>query len=53
MSKDLSNYRDKYFKGELIEKNLPKDPFDLFDNWFEDLEKFVMKEKTMQCLYQQ
>ena len=24
MSKDLSNYRDKYLKGELIEKNLPK-----------------------------
>ena len=40
MSKDLSNYRDKYLKGELIEKKLPKDPFDLFDNWFEDLEKF-------------
>ena len=40
MSKDLSNYRDKYLKGELIEKSLPKDPFDLFDNWFEDLEKF-------------
>ena len=40
MSKDLSNYRDKYLKGELIEKNLPEDPFDLFDNWFEDLEKF-------------
>ena len=40
MSKDLSNYRDKYLKGELIEKNLPKNPFDLFDNWFEDLEKF-------------
>ena len=40
MSKDLSNYRDKYLKGELIENNLPKNPFDLFDNWFEDLEKF-------------
>jgi pyridoxamine 5'-phosphate oxidase len=40
MTKDLSNYRDKYLKGELIEKKLPKDPFDLFDNWFEDLEKF-------------
>ncbi|RZP05875.1 MAG: pyridoxamine 5'-phosphate oxidase [Flavobacteriales bacterium] len=40
MSKDLSNYRNKYLKGELIEKNLPTDPFDLFDNWFEDLEKF-------------
>ena len=39
MSRDLSNYRDKYLKGELIEKNLPKDPFDLFNNWFEDLEK--------------
>ena len=40
MSRDLSNYRDKYLKGELIEKNLPKDPFDLFNNWFEDLEKY-------------
>ena len=40
MSRDLSNYREKYLKGELIEKNLPKDPFDLFNNWFEDLEKY-------------
>ena len=40
MSRDLSNYRDKYLKGELIEKNLPKNPFDLFNNWFEDLEKY-------------
>ena len=40
MSRDLSNYRDKYLKAELIEKNLPKDPFDLFNNWFEDLEKY-------------
>jgi len=40
MSRDLSNYRDKYLKGELIEKNLPKDPFDLFNNWFDDLEKY-------------
>ena len=40
MTRDLSNYRDKYLKGELIEKNLPKDPFDLFNNWFEDLEKY-------------
>ena len=40
MSRDLSNYRDKYLKGELIEKNLSKDPFDLFNNWFEDLEKY-------------
>ena len=39
MSRDLSNYRDKYLKGELIEKNLPKDPFDLFNSWFDDLEK--------------
>jgi len=40
MYKDLSNYRDKYLKGILIEKNLSKNPFDLFTKWFEDLEKY-------------
>ena len=38
MSKDLSNYRDKYLKGELIENNLPNNPLDLFSKWFFELE---------------
>ena len=38
MSKDLSNYRDKYLKGELIENSLPNNPLDLFSNWFSELE---------------
>ena len=38
MSKDLSNYRDKYLKGELIENNLPTNPLDLFSKWFSELE---------------
>lgn len=38
MSKDLSNYRDKYLKGELIENNLPNNPLDLFSKWFSELE---------------
>jgi pyridoxamine 5'-phosphate oxidase len=38
MSKDLSHYRDKYLKGELIENNLPNNPLDLFSKWFSELE---------------
>ena len=38
MSKDLSHYRDKYLKGELIENNLPNNPLDLFSKWFFELE---------------
>ena len=37
MSKDLSNYRDKYLKGELIENNLPNNPLNLFSKWFSEL----------------
>jgi len=34
--KDLSNYRKDYSKEKLLEKNTPKNPFNLFKNWFED-----------------
>ena len=40
MSKDLSGYRDKYLKGELNEIDLPDNPFLLFSNWFDEIEKF-------------
>ena len=39
MSKDLSNYRKKYSKGMLIENIIPKNPIDLFSNWFNDVEQ--------------
>ena len=34
MSKDLSNYRKSYEKQELLESNCPKNPMELFQNWF-------------------
>ena len=34
MSKDLSNYRKSYEKQELLESNCPKNPIELFKNWF-------------------
>jgi pyridoxamine 5'-phosphate oxidase len=35
---DLSNYRKSYEKNELLEHNLPKNPLDLFDYWFKEVE---------------
>ena len=40
MSKDLSQYRDKYLKGELNENDLPENPFVLFTKWFNEIEKY-------------
>lgn len=34
MSHDLSNYRKSYEKQELLEENCPKNPIELFRNWF-------------------
>lgn len=38
MSINLSDYRKSYEKGELLEGNLPKNPFDLFSKWFSEVE---------------
>ena len=38
MSKDLGNYRKSYLKGVLNEKDLPPDPFDLFNSWFSNVD---------------
>ena len=40
MSKDLSQYRDKYLKGELNENDLSENPFVLFTEWFNEIEKY-------------
>lgn len=37
---DLSNYRRSYEKSELLEKNLPEDPINLFKKWFIEAEEF-------------
>lgn len=35
---DLSNYRKSYDKNELLEQNIPKNPIELFDIWFKEVE---------------
>ena len=35
--KDLSDYRTSYDKSSLVEKNLPSNPYKLFDKWFDEL----------------
>ncbi|CAL66805.1 pyridoxamine 5'-phosphate oxidase [Christiangramia forsetii] len=34
MEKDLANYRRSYEKGELLERDIPDDPYILFESWF-------------------
>ena len=37
MLRDISNLRKSYSKNSLIDKELSKDPFFLFDNWFKEV----------------
>lgn len=39
MNKDLAGYRKTYDKNTLEEQNLPGSPFQLFSEWFEEVEK--------------
>jgi pyridoxamine 5'-phosphate oxidase len=39
MQKDLSDYRKTYNLGELLESQLPEDPFSLFELWFDSAEQ--------------
>lgn len=34
MQKDLKDYRKSYEKGQLLESDIPDDPFELFQSWF-------------------
>jgi pyridoxamine 5'-phosphate oxidase len=43
---DLSNYRKKYEKSELIEASIPNNPIDLFDLWFKDAERTATIEEV-------
>ncbi|WP_417886269.1 pyridoxamine 5'-phosphate oxidase [Zunongwangia sp.] len=39
MSKDLHDYRQSYEKSELLEQMVPENPFQLFEIWFNEVEK--------------
>jgi pyridoxamine 5'-phosphate oxidase len=43
---DLSNYRKSYEKNELLEANLPKNPMELFDIWFKEVEDLKTTEEV-------
>ena len=40
MEKDLSNYRKSYNKNELLIKDAPENPLELFQKWFYEVEKY-------------
>ena len=46
MENDLSNYRQSYEKGELILKEVPQNPLELFKNWFDEVDKHFVEEET-------
>ena len=48
MLRDISNLRKSYSKNSLIEKDMPKDPFLLFDNWFKEVSS-TNKESEIPC----
>lgn len=39
MEKDLSNYRKVYVKKELLKKDVPENPMELFQTWFHEVEQ--------------
>ncbi len=49
MSHDLSDYRKSYEKEELLEKNCPENPIELFQKWFllADLSDLVIESNAM------
>lgn len=46
MEKDLSNYRKSYNKGELLIKNVPKNPIELFSDWFTQVDTHFPEDET-------
>lgn len=46
MEKDLSNYRKSYEKSELHLKDVPENPFELFQKWFYEVDKFFTEDET-------
>ena len=46
MEKDLSNYRKSYEKRELLFKDVPENPMELFQKWFYEVDKFFAEDET-------
>ena len=46
MEKDLGNYRKSYEKGELLKKNVPENPMELFQKWFYEVDKYFPGTET-------
>ena len=46
MEKDLSNYRKVYQKSDLSEDSVPKNPMELFQKWFYEVEESGMVEEA-------
>ncbi len=46
MEKDLSDYRRSYEQGELLLKEAPENPIELFQKWFFEVDKFFPEDEN-------
>ena len=46
MEKDLGNYRKSYEKHELLLKDAPENPLELFQKWFYEVDEFFTEDET-------
>ena len=46
MEKDLGNYRKSYEKHELLLKDVPENPIELFQKWFFEIDQFFPEDET-------
>ncbi len=46
MEKDLSNYRKSYEKHELLLKDVPENPMELFQKWFDEIDQFFPEDEN-------
>jgi pyridoxamine 5'-phosphate oxidase len=46
MNTDLGDYRKSYEKGELILKELPENPMELFQKWFYEVDTYFNEDET-------
>ena len=53
MLRDISKLRKSYSKNSLMDKDLPKDPFFLFDIWFKEVSSKNSKLEVNAMTYQQ
>ena len=46
MEKDLGNYRKSYEKNELLLKDVPENPMELFQKWFYEVDRFFPEDEN-------